>query len=162
MNCEALFTDVVRVSLRLEHFFLLGLWLRAAFCQHCVTERRSGSGGSSSSTSGKKNSASEQNARHAAARTRERCHARKLRGTSREASDGICGGVTASRCTAGGGCAQAALFRDAASALARSTAPGLGYGRCWKRGPDAVVSAPVLASPFLWSPALQLPRGASE
>jgi len=27
----------------------------------------------------------------------------------------------------------------------RSTAPGLGYGLCWKRGPEAVTSAPVFA-----------------
>lgn len=32
------------------------------------------------------------------------------------------------------------------AALARSTAPGLGYGRCWNNGPAAVVSAPVFAS----------------
>lgn len=49
-----------------------------------------------------------------------------------------------------------------ASALARSTAPGLGYGRCWKRGPAAVVSAPVLASLRLGSPVDHVPRGASE
>ena len=44
-----------------------------------------------------------------------------------------------------------------ASALARSTAPGLGYGRCWKRGPAAVVSAPVLASLRLGSPVDHVP-----
>ncbi len=31
--------------------------------------------------------------------------------------------------------------------LALSTSPGLGYGRCWNKGPDAVTSTPVLAAP---------------
>ena len=31
------------------------------------------------------------------------------------------------------------------SLFMRSTAPGLGYGRCWNSGPDAVTSAPVFA-----------------
>lgn len=44
-----------------------------------------------------------------------------------------------------------------ASALALSTAPGLGYGRCWNRGPAAVVSAPVLASLRLGSPVDHVP-----
>lgn len=43
------------------------------------------------------------------------------------------------------------------AALARSTAPGLGYGRCWKRGPAAVVSAPVFASLRLGRPLDQEP-----
>lgn len=43
------------------------------------------------------------------------------------------------------------------AALARRTAPGLGYGRCWNRGPDAVVSAPVLASLCLGKPLDQVP-----
>ena len=30
--------------------------------------------------------------------------------------------------------------------MARSTAPGLGYGRCWNSGPDAVESTPDLTS----------------
>lgn len=38
------------------------------------------------------------------------------------------------------------------AALARRTAPGLGYGLCWNRGPAAVVSAPVLASLRLGRP----------
>lgn len=38
------------------------------------------------------------------------------------------------------------------AALARRTAPGLGYGLCWNRGPAAVVSAPVFASLRLGSP----------
>lgn len=50
------------------------------------------------------------------------------------------------------------LVREA-SALARSTAPGEGYGRCWKRGPAAVVSAPVLASFLLGSPVDHVPLG---
>lgn len=53
------------------------------------------------------------------------------------------------------------LVREA-SALARSTAPGDGYGRCWKRGPAAVVSAPVLASFRLGSPVDQVPLGLTE
>lgn len=43
------------------------------------------------------------------------------------------------------------------AALARRTAPGLGYGRCWKRGPDAVVSAPVFASLCFGKPLDQVP-----
>lgn len=43
------------------------------------------------------------------------------------------------------------------AALARSTAPGLGYGRCWNRGPAAVVSAPVCASLRLGRPLDQVP-----
>lgn len=42
-------------------------------------------------------------------------------------------------------------------ALARRTAPGLGYGRCWNRGPEAVVSAPVFASLCLGKPLDQEP-----
>jgi len=42
-------------------------------------------------------------------------------------------------------------------ALDRSTAPGLGYGRIWYRGPAAVVSAPVFASFFFPSPVDQVP-----
>lgn len=38
------------------------------------------------------------------------------------------------------------------AALARRTAPGLGYGLCWNRGPAAVVSAPVFASLRLGRP----------
>lgn len=41
--------------------------------------------------------------------------------------------------------------------LARSTAPGLGYGLCWKSGPEAVESTPVLASPDRSRPADQPP-----
>lgn len=53
------------------------------------------------------------------------------------------------------------LVREA-SALARRTAPGEGYGRCWKRGPAAVVSAPVLASFLLGSPVDHVPLGITE
>lgn len=53
------------------------------------------------------------------------------------------------------------LVREA-SALARSTAPGDGYGRCWKRGPAAVVSAPVLASFRLGSPVDHVPLPVKE
>lgn len=41
--------------------------------------------------------------------------------------------------------------------LALRTAPGLGYGLCWNKGPEAVESTPVLASPVLSSPADQPP-----
>jgi len=34
----------------------------------------------------------------------------------------------------------------------RSTAPGLGYGRCWNNGPDAVTSAPVFAESHVSRP----------
>mmetsp|Transcript_4741 Transcript_4741/g.11194 ORF Transcript_4741/g.11194 Transcript_4741/m.11194 type:complete len:103 (+) Transcript_4741:85-393(+) len=44
--------------------------------------------------------------------------------------------------------------------LARSTEPGDGYGRCWKRGPPAVVSAARGCAPS--RPTLQVPLGASE
>lgn len=43
------------------------------------------------------------------------------------------------------------------AALALSTAPGLGYGRCWNSGPAAVVSAPVFASLRLGRPLDQDP-----
>lgn len=43
------------------------------------------------------------------------------------------------------------------AALARRTAPGFGYGRCWKRGPEAVVSAPVFASLCFGKPLDQVP-----
>lgn len=43
--------------------------------------------------------------------------------------------------------------------LARRMAPGLGYGRCWNRGPPAVVSAARGCVPS--SPVLQPPFGAS-
>ena len=46
--------------------------------------------------------------------------------------------------------------------FALSTAPGLGYGRCWNKGPDAVTSAPVLAVPRRSSPVVHEPRGVSE
>lgn len=36
--------------------------------------------------------------------------------------------------------------------LRRRISPGLGYGLCWNNGPDAVVSAPVLASLPLSNP----------
>jgi len=39
------------------------------------------------------------------------------------------------------------------SLFMRSTAPGLGYGRCWNKGPEAVTSAPVLAESHVSSPA---------
>lgn len=41
--------------------------------------------------------------------------------------------------------------------FARSTAPGLGYGLIWNSGPLAVVSTPVLASPFLIRPVVHVP-----
>ena len=37
------------------------------------------------------------------------------------------------------------------------TAPGLGYGLIWNKGPLAVVSTPVLASPFLSKPVVHVP-----
>ena len=42
----------------------------------------------------------------------------------------------------------------------RSTAPGAGYGRCWNRGPVAVVSAARGCAPS--KPTDQPPLGASE
>lgn len=56
---------------------------------------------------------------------------------------------TYSTSTAGSWCYS---FTTWFAALARSTAPGLGYGRCWNRGPAAVVSAPVFASLRLGRP----------
>lgn len=44
--------------------------------------------------------------------------------------------------------------------LARSTEPGAGYGRCWKSGPLAVVSAARGCAPSM--PDDQPPSGASE
>lgn len=41
--------------------------------------------------------------------------------------------------------------------MARSTAPGLGYGLIWNSGPLAVVSTPVLASPFFINPVVHVP-----
>ena len=38
-----------------------------------------------------------------------------------------------------------------------STAPGLGYGLIWNKGPLAVVSTPVLASPFFSKPVVHVP-----
>ena len=43
------------------------------------------------------------------------------------------------------------------AAFRRKTSPGLGYGRCWNNGPFAVVSTPVLASPFSTNPDDQVP-----
>ena len=43
------------------------------------------------------------------------------------------------------------------AAFLRKTSPGLGYGRCWNSGPFAVVSTPVLASPFSTSPVDHVP-----
>ena len=43
--------------------------------------------------------------------------------------------------------------------FARNTAPGLGYGRCWNKGPEAVESTPVFASPERSRPADQPPLG---
>ena len=44
--------------------------------------------------------------------------------------------------------------------LALSTEPGEGYGRCWNRGPEAVVSAALGCAPS--RPVPQPPLGASE
>ena len=47
--------------------------------------------------------------------------------------------------------------RTLAAAFARRTAPGLGYGLIWNKGPEAVVSAPVRASLFWGKPEDQVP-----
>lgn len=49
------------------------------------------------------------------------------------------------------------LFCSVMALFARSTSPGLGYGRCWNSGPDAVMSTPVLASPRVSRPVDQVP-----
>ncbi len=48
------------------------------------------------------------------------------------------------------------------SAFALRTAPGLGYGLCWNRGPAAVVSAPVFASFRLGRPVDHEPLKATD
>ena len=51
-------------------------------------------------------------------------------------------------------------FPDSPSSLfILRMAPGLGYGLIWKRGPEAVTSTPVLASPCLSSPVDHFPLG---